>query len=155
MKLHEINNSYSRDLYLEGSRFTEFMNEVYVDEHRRLGAEWMAVSHGHILLNLFADGELTMTELTNRIRRKAPTTTVLVKKLKKEGYVSSKMSSDDSRVNLIFLTEKGRKHCIEMEKYLSAFTEAAERAVTAQEVETVVKIFSKVRKSIQLELEKG
>lgn len=154
MKLKEINNSFSRHLYFEANSFKEFMNQIYLDEHKRLGVPWMAVSHGHILLNLFADGEMTMTEITNRIRRKAPTTTVLVRKLKKEGYVSSRMSSEDSRISLIFLTDKGREFCGTMERYLSDVVEATERVLTVEEMETVARIFTKVKKNIRLELKK-
>jgi len=154
MNLKEINDSYTRDLYFEASRYSEYMNEVYLEEHKRLGVEWMALSHGHILLNLFSEGELTMTEITNHIKRKAPTTTVLVKRLKKEGFVSSRMSSEDSRISLIYLTDKGREFCGKMETYLSHFCQAAEAVLTEEEVDTVVRIFAKVRANIELELRK-
>ena len=154
MNLKDINNSFARQLYFETNRYSEFINEMYLDEHKKLGVGWMALTHGHILLSLYAIGEMTMTEITNQIRRKAPTTTILVKKLKKEGYVSSKISTDDNRISLIVLTEKGKEHCEKMEKFLSDFAEAGEKAVTVEEVETVTRILKKIRGNIQLELKK-
>jgi len=152
MKLKDINKSFARHLYFEAIKYTDYVNETYLDEHKRLGVAWMAISHGHILINLYTDREMTMTEITNRIGRKAPTTTVLVKKLKKEGYVSSRVSEEDSRISLIHLTDKGREHCEKMEGFLSDFCEAGERQVTTEEVETVVRIFKKLKKNIALEL---
>jgi len=152
MKLQDINKSFARQMYFEAIKYADYVNETYLNEHKRLGVAWMGISHGHILINLYTDGEMTMTEITNRIGRKAPTTTVLVKRLKKEGYVSSRISEEDSRVSLILLTDKGRAHCENMESFLSDFCEAGEKSVTTEEVETVVRIFKKVRKNIELEL---
>ena len=92
-----------------------------------------------------------MTEITNQIGRKAPTTTILVKRLKKEGFVSSIISNEDNRISIIFLTEKGKEHCEKMEGFLSDFTEAGERVITAEEVQIVTQILTKVRENIILE----
>jgi len=152
MKLNDINKGLGRQLYNEVIKYSEFINEIYLDEHKKLGVGWMGLTHGHILLSLYANGEMTMTEITNQIGRKAPTTTILVKRLKKEGFVSSKISTEDNRISLIILTEKGKEHCEKMEAFLSDFTEAGERVVTVEEVETVNKILTKVRDNIKLEL---
>ncbi len=151
MKFKDIDNSFARQLYFEANRYSEFIMDMYLEEHKKIGVGWMVLSHGNILLTLYAYGEMTMTEITNKIKRKAPTTTVLVKKLKKEGYVTSKISTEDNRISLIVLTEKGKEHCEKMEKFLSDFALAGERAVTVEEVETVARILKKVRANIQLD----
>jgi len=154
MKFKDINNSFARELYNAANRYSEFINEMYLAEHKKLGVGWMVLSHGHILLRLYVEEEMTMTEITNGIGRKAPTTTILVKRLKKEGFVSSRISNEDNRISLIFLTEKGKEHCEKMEGFLSDFTEAGERKITVEEVETVTRIFKKVTDNVKLELKK-
>jgi len=154
MKFKDINNSIARQLYFEANRYNEFIDEVFLDVHKKLGVGWMGLTHGYILLSLYTKEEMTMTEITNQIERKAPTTTILVKRLKKEGYVSSKISTEDSRINLIYLTEKGKVHCEKMEQFLREFAVAGERTVTEEEVETVTRILTKVRRNIEIELKK-
>lgn len=147
-------NRYPRQLYFEANEFSEFMNEKYLEEHRRIGVEWMVLSHAHILLSLCDKGEMTMSELTSEINRKAPTTTVLVKKLKKEGFVSSRGSNEDSRISLIFLTDKGIDYCEKMRTFIKKLFDASEKAVSIEEVETVSRILNRMKKIIQQELMK-
>lgn len=47
-------------------------------------------------------------ELTQKISRQQPTVTVLIDKLVKLGYVERKKEGEDSRITLIYLTDKGK-----------------------------------------------
>lgn len=67
-------------------------------------------SHGFILFQLANEEKLTMGEISRRINRDKSTTTVLVKKLKAEGFIKEEQSQTDSRVKYISLTEKGREY---------------------------------------------
>ena len=53
---------------------------------------------------------MTMTEIASHINRDKSTTTVLVRKLEKAGFVTSRASDQDGRSKFIFLTEKGRNY---------------------------------------------
>ncbi|MDR6778251.1 DNA-binding MarR family transcriptional regulator [Paenibacillus peoriae] len=58
---------------------------------------------------LYQKDGLSIKELTQKISRQQPTVTVLIDKLVKLGYVERKKEREDSRVTLIYLTDKGRK----------------------------------------------
>ncbi|EHS58707.1 transcriptional regulator [Paenibacillus sp. Aloe-11] len=58
---------------------------------------------------LYQKDGLSIKELTQKISRQQPTVTVLVDKLVKLGYVERKKEGEDSRVTLIYLTNKGKE----------------------------------------------
>lgn len=74
------------------------------------GLESLASSHGFILFILSKKKSMLMGELSSAINRDKSTTTVLVKKLEKLGFVKTQKSEEDSRKKIITLTEKGKKY---------------------------------------------
>ncbi len=52
---------------------------------------------------------MTMGELSERINRDKSTTTVLVRKLEKDGFITGEADTTDKRSRIIFLTEKGKQ----------------------------------------------
>ena len=68
-----------------------------------------ASSHGNILFQLSVNEKMTMGELSEKINRDKSTTTVLVRKLEKEGFITGEADSSDKRSRIIFLTEKGKE----------------------------------------------
>ena len=68
-----------------------------------------ASSHGNILFQLSVNEEMTMGELAERINRDKSTTTVLVRKLESEGFITGAPDPADKRSRIIYLTEKGKQ----------------------------------------------
>ena len=64
-------------------------------------------SHGFILYLLSIEGSISKGELSKRINRDKSTTTVLIRKLIKEGLVKEETDKSDSRIKRISLTDKG------------------------------------------------
>ena len=81
--------------------------KLIVRELKANDVDGIASSHGDILANLFSRGPLCQTELATMIRREKNTTTVLLNKLEKHGYVSRSTCETDKRKTIIELTEKG------------------------------------------------
>lgn len=67
-------------------------------------------SHGNILFQLSKEDSLPMLELAKRINRNKSTTTVLVRKLEKLGFVKIETSKEDVRKRLISLTPIAKKY---------------------------------------------
>ena len=72
------------------------------------GFENFASSHGNILFQLSRVESLKMNELSRLINRDKSTTTVLIRKLEQEGYVKTVASTEDKRIKIVSLTQKGR-----------------------------------------------
>ena len=68
-----------------------------------------ASSHGNILFQLSVNEKMPMGELAEKINRDKSTTTVLVRKLEAEGFISGEPDPADKRSRIIFLTDKGKK----------------------------------------------
>ncbi len=67
-------------------------------------------SHGNILFQLSLSEKLCMSELATLINRDKSTTTVLVRKLEKEGLIFETPDESDKRSKYIQLTEKGKEY---------------------------------------------
>ena len=65
-----------------------------------------ASSHGNILFQLSVNEKMTMGELAERINRDKSTTTVLVRKLEAEGFLTGTPDPSDKRSRIILLTPK-------------------------------------------------
>lgn len=84
----------------------DFLTEKLAEK----GFEDFASSHGNILFQLNVHKSMKMCELSEKINRDKSTTTVLVRKLEKEGFVQCITDSEDKRNKIISLTEKGAEY---------------------------------------------
>ncbi len=94
------------------SLISEIHSSASVFLRNRLTAQGLSdlvSSHGNILFQLSRNKKMTMTELSGRINRDKSTTTALVKKLEKTGYIRREQSGTDSRFVYIKLTDSGKK----------------------------------------------
>lgn len=90
-------------------RIREAANKFIVDEMNNRGLEGLVPSHGSVLHELYRSGSLPLSEISARIRRSQPTVTVLVDKLVRQGYATKERDTNDSRITLLTLTQKGRE----------------------------------------------
>ena len=74
------------------------------------GLPEMVSSHGYILYQLNVNGKIKMGQLAQKINRDKSTTTVLVRKLEKEGLIMIESDSSDKRNKFISLSEKGKQY---------------------------------------------
>lgn len=91
------------------SRINDQAQKLITTELEQQGIEGIVPSHGGVLMFLYRQDGLSVTELAEAIGRTQPTVTVLVNKLEKLGYVKRVKSQADQRVTLIALTPKGRE----------------------------------------------
>ena len=99
-----INSSISLVSHIH-SITADFLTEKLKQE----GFQDYASSHGNILFHLSKNDKMTMGELALKINRDKSTTTVLVRKLEKDGLISTYPDVNDKRSRLIHLTEKGKQ----------------------------------------------
>lgn len=99
--------SFANDL----SRTLSLSNQYLMLMLAERGLEELAPSHGDILVELFRDGSVSMSDLSRRISRNPSTVTVLVKKLVGMGLAYSEKNDSDRRQTMVGLTERGR--CLE------------------------------------------
>jgi len=84
--------------------------EHVTSELKRLGWVDLAPSHGAILITLYREKALSLKDLSVRIHKKKSSTTELVDKLIRLGYVEKATSTEDKRMKLVRLTPKSLSH---------------------------------------------
>jgi len=83
--------------------------DFIIEKLKERGYPDFASSHGNILFQLSVNEEMTMGELSEKINRDKSTTTVLVRKLESEGFITGKPDPADKRSRIIYLTAKGKQ----------------------------------------------
>ena len=83
--------------------------DFLIERLKERGFPDFASSHGNILFQLSVNDEMTMGDLAEKINRDKSTTTVLVRKLESEGFITGEPDPADKRSRIIFLTEKGKQ----------------------------------------------
>ncbi len=99
----------SCDIPKQISVVRQLINEYLVSEMNKVGMENIVPSHGDILITLFHHGNITLKQLSFKIRRDKSTVTALVNKLIKSGYLTLIPNEKDKRSKYVCLTKKGNK----------------------------------------------
>ena len=101
-----------------------------------------------LLMELAKRDGVTQLDLANATGLKAPTTSVALQKLEREGYVSRKTDEYDLRATRVFLTEKGREVDERVRRAIREEEARAGRDMSVEERETLIRLLLKIRKNL-------
>jgi DNA-binding MarR family transcriptional regulator len=131
-------------LYTESRRLTK-------EQAARIGLTGPQLSVAKMLEEL---GDLSLSELSDRIRAQNSTVTGIVDRMEREGLVDRKRSAEDRRVVHIRLTDKGLKLSRSMSfEPFKIFRSAFENALTPQELQTLLLLLDKLATYVRREVE--
>lgn len=88
---------------------TRCYQSVHKRETRTIKDAGVTVSQFAVLELLYHKGDMRVCEITEKVLSTAGNMTVIIENLVKDGMVTRTIDPNDRRVNLISLTEKGRK----------------------------------------------
>ena len=108
-----------------------------------------ASSHGNILFQLSVNEKMTMGELAERINRDKSTTTVLVRKLEKDGFITGEADPADKRSRIIYLTEKGKQFNKTARELSSELLGTFYKGFTEEEKEVFVQTLLRVKNNFK------
>ena len=94
-------------------------------------------------------GDLSLSELSERIRAQNSTVTGIIDRMEREGLVTRERSREDRRVVYIKLTAKGRELAEEIPVEPMVIFKGALESLTAQEVKDLMRILAKVAKRVR------
>lgn len=106
-----------------------------------------APSHGAILVALLRQKQLSLTELSKIIGKKKSSTTELVDKLIRLGYVEKSTDTIDQRIKLIQLTPKSLALKGKFAELTKTLMKKTYRGVTLAEQQEVIRILGKILKN--------
>ncbi|MBX3206900.1 MAG: MarR family transcriptional regulator [Labilithrix sp.] len=94
-------------------------------------------------------GDLSLSELSERIRAQNSTVTGIIDRMERENLVTRERSKEDRRVVYIRLTTKGRRLAEEIPIEPMEIFRGALESLSATEVRDLVKILGKVARRVQ------
>lgn len=98
-------------------------------------------------------GDLSLSELSERIRARNSTVTGIIDRMEREGLVVRERSTQDRRVVYIRLTSKGRKLAEEIPVEPMEIFRSALECLTASETRELVRILGKVARRVRQTVE--
>ena len=112
--------------------------------------EWiqldLTVSKTELLAMLIVDryGEVIMSQISDYINAPLSTTTGLVNRLVKNGYLQRERSEEDRRIVAIQLTDKGKSTMTEVKDNIESYLERINEILSAEERQVLFRIFLKI-----------
>jgi len=94
-------------------------------------------------------GDLSLSELSERIRAQNSTVTGIIDRMEREGLVTRERSREDRRVVYIKLTAKGRELAQEIPVEPMEIFKGALESLSAQEMKDLMRILTKVAKRVR------
>ena len=131
------------------SRIREAANALILRELERHGVEGLVPSHGSLLCLLYAETDVSMCALAERLHRTRPTVTVLVDKLVTLGYVTREQDLGDRRVTWVRLTDAGRALLPVFEAVSAALDGAVRRGLSDAEAATLEGLLRRVQENLE------
>ena len=101
-----------------------------------------------LIMELARKDGRTQLELVNATHLKAPTVSVTMQKLEKEGIVTRRPDDYDLRATRVFLTEKGRELDNQTRRSIHDAEETAMASLTEEERDVLYKLMIKIRDSL-------
>ena len=121
--------------------------DFLIEKLKERGYSDFASSHGNILFQLSVNEKMTMGELSEKINRDKSTTTVLVRKLEKDGFITGDAAPNDKRSRIIYLTEKGRQFNATAQELSSDLLGTFFKGFTENEKEEFFKTLLRIKKN--------
>ncbi|HBX23324.1 MAG TPA: TrmB family transcriptional regulator [Desulfotomaculum sp.] len=131
--------------------FLDNLRKVFYPE------EWieldLELSKSQLLAMLIIDrhGELIMSQIADYLNIPLSTTTGLVNRLVKSGYLRRERSESDRRIVAIQLTETGKTLVVNIKETINQYVERIDRLLSDEERETLMHIFVKVIEALNKE----
>lgn len=119
---------------------------------RELEAIGMRSSYRHVMKPLMEQDGMTQLELVNLTKLKAPTISITLRNMEREGIVRREKNDVDRRETHVYITDKGREM---HKKILEAFDRAEQvmlKDVSEQEQATAREILAKMAENLHAEV---
>ena len=101
-----------------------------------------------LMIELSKKDGRTQLDLATATHLKAPTISVALQKLERDGFVMRRPDDYDLRATRVFLTDKGRMLDADIRKRISAEEDLVISALTDDEKDTLVRILCKIKSNI-------
>ena len=103
----------------------------------------------HLVLAFLASGDgTTQLELVHSTHLKAPTVSVVLRRMEQEGYVTRVPDAKDRRAMRVSLTEKGKEFDRRHLSRISTNDQTAMRGIDGEDQKTLLRLLSRIRDNL-------
>ena len=148
----KITNDNSWMINENGSESLSDVNDVsylfgaYVS--RELEKIGMRYSYRHVLKPLMENASLTQLELVNITKLKAPTISITLRNMERDGLVSRRKDDHDRRETHVTITDKGKKLYKKVLDVLAKAEKVILNDLSDRELKSLHNIMNKMRKNL-------
>ncbi|MGL5822684.1 MAG: MarR family winged helix-turn-helix transcriptional regulator [Sarcina sp.] len=125
--MEEKNNE---DLYFE---LKKMMKNNFYRSRKVIEEYGLYVGQPQFLFTLYKEEGLRQKDIAEKLEIQAPTVTVTVKRLEKSGFITKSVDEKNKRVSRLYLTEKGRKACEELQDVMRSVHDEIFSVLTEEE----------------------
>lgn len=136
-----------RSFVASASRLLDFANQYIVRELSALGIYDIHPAHGDILMQLYTEDGLTVTELAQKTQRSKSTVSVLVDRLCENGYLVKWRLPNDQRTITVRLTQKAWQLEPEFKKISESLNRRLSKALSEEEADTLETLLTRMTDS--------
>ena len=122
------------------SKASQRWNEVLAERFAARGFAEVRPAYGSILIPLFEEDGLRMSELARRARLSKQTLTTLVPRLERDGLIERRGDPGDGRAALVFLTTRARAFAPVAAAVLAELDDEAARLVSTRDLATTARV---------------
>ena len=115
-------------------------NEVLAERFATHGFAEVRPAYGSILIPLFEEDGLRMSELARRARLSKQTLTTLVPRLERDGLIERRGDPGDGRAALVFLTARARAFAPVAAAVLAELDDEVARLVSTRDLATTTRV---------------
>jgi DNA-binding MarR family transcriptional regulator len=115
-------------------------NEVLAERFAARGFAEVRPAYGSILIPLFEEDGLRMSELARRARLSKQTLTTLVPRLERDGLIERRSDPGDGRAALVFLTTRARAFAPVAAAVLAELDDEVARLVSTRDLATTTRV---------------
>ena len=129
--------------FLEVSRLHHYRTHVLLDE--------IGLYHGQppMLFILNKEDGQSQTELASKLNLKAPTITVMLRRMEKTGLVVRKQDNQDQRISRVYITDKGRQVCDEAIKVAKKIEQEFFERITEEEKTILRRLLMQMKENLE------
>lgn len=125
-----------------------FFNGFASWENSVIRASDLTVSEAHAIEVLGQYGNINMKSLAQKLGVTTGTTTITVDRLERKNYAVRESTKEDRRVNLIVLTDKGKRAYEDHHRYHLNLTEQMLSALSVEEIKQLQNILKKINSEV-------
>ncbi|QUH25741.1 MarR family winged helix-turn-helix transcriptional regulator [Serpentinicella alkaliphila] len=130
------------------SMFYQVIRYHYQRTHMLLDKIGLYPGQPFLLFALYKSDGQSQKDLANKLNIKASTITAMVKRMEKSGLIERRQDSIDQRISRVYITDKGKEVCMEVDKIKKEIEFETFRNFTEEDKIKLKELFTQMKRNL-------